>query len=97
MELHQAKTKRRRGVVLTPMGLQRLQAAILSWEIVENKGNRLTLEQLSRQINVSTKTLNRLWSLSASVDHKTLKLCFSAFNLEVDENDYTVLNEENET
>lgn len=97
MELHQAKTKRKRGVVLTLTGLQRLQEAILSWEIVENKGNRLTLEQLSRQINISTKTLSRLWSLSASVDHKTLKLCFSSFNLEVDENDYTVLNSEQET
>ncbi|MBW4565023.1 MAG: AAA-like domain-containing protein [Mojavia pulchra JT2-VF2] len=96
MELHQTKTKRKRGVILTPTGLQRLQEAILSWEIVENKGNRLTLEQLSRQINISTKTLSRLWSLSASVDHKTLKLCFSAFNLEVDEKDYTVLTGENE-
>jgi transcriptional regulator with XRE-family HTH domain len=97
MELQQTKTKRKRGVVLTPMGLQRLQEAILNWEILENKGNRLTLEQLSKQINVSTKTLSRLWSLSASVDHKTLKLCFSAFNLEVREEDYTVLSGENET
>ncbi|MEJ1938575.1 hypothetical protein WDZ92_50920 [Nostoc sp. NIES-2111] len=97
MKLQQNKTKRRRGVVLTPVGLQRLQEAIVSWEIVNNKGDRLTLEQLSRQINVSTKTLSRLWSLNASVDHKTLKLCFGAFNLEVYENDYTVLTEEHET
>lgn len=97
MKLQQHKTKRRRGVVLTPVGLQRLQEAIVSWEILNNKGDRLTLEQLSRQINVSTKTLSRLWSLSSSVDHKTLKLCFGAFNLEVYEEDYTVLTEENET
>ncbi|MBD2253923.1 AAA-like domain-containing protein [Nostoc parmelioides] len=97
MKLKQNKTKRRRGVILTPKGLKRLQEAILSWEILQNKGDRLTLEQLSRQINVSTKTLSRLWSLSASVDHRTLKLCFGAFNLEVDEEDYTILTEENET
>lgn len=96
MKLQQHKTKRRRGVVLTPLGLQRLQEAILSWEILNNKGDRLTLEQLSRQINISTKTLSRLWSLSSSVDHKTLKLCFAAFNLEVYEEDYTVLTEDNE-
>lgn len=96
MKLQQHKTKRRRGVVLTPLGLQRLQEAILSWEILNNKGDRLTLEQLSRQINISTKTLSRLWSLSSSVDHKTLKLCFAAFNLDVYEEDYRVLTEDNE-
>jgi len=96
MKLQQYKTKRKRGVVLTPVGLQRLQEAISSWEILNNHGDRLTLEQLSRQINVSTKTLSRLWSLSASVDHKTLKLCFAAFNLEVYEEDYTALMEEDE-
>ncbi|MBD2342547.1 AAA-like domain-containing protein [Anabaena subtropica] len=97
MKLHQTKSKRKRGVVLTPTGLQRLQEAILAWEILENKGDRLTLEELSRQINISAKTLSRLWSLSASIDQKTLKLCFSAFNLEINEEDYTLLNQENET
>lgn len=97
MELKQKKTTRKRGVVLTPSGLQRLKDAILTWETLENKGDRLTLEQLSKQTNISTKTLSRLWSLSASVDQRTLKMCFSAFNLEVTEEDYTVLNQENET
>lgn len=97
MKLQQSKSKRRRGVVLTPVGLQRLQDAIFSWEIKHNKGDRLTLEQLSNQINVSTKTLSRLWSLSTSVDHKTLKLCFSAFNLEIEKQDYTFLSEDYET
>ncbi|MBD2438933.1 AAA-like domain-containing protein [Nostoc sp. FACHB-110] len=96
MEIKQAKSKRKRGVILTPTGLQKLQEAILAWEVLKNKGHRLTLEQLSRQINVSSKTLSRLWSLSASVDQKTLKLCFSAFNLEVNEEDYTILTEEND-
>jgi hypothetical protein len=97
MKLKQNKTKRRRGVVLTLKGLQRLQEAIICWESRYNKGDRLTLDQLSQQINVSTKTLSRLWSLSASVDQKTLKLCFSTFNLELDEEDYTVSSGENET
>jgi transcriptional regulator with XRE-family HTH domain len=74
--------------VLTSGGLQRLQAAILAVEISENKGNRFTLEELGNRINVSTKTLSRLWSLNSGVDQKTLRLCFSAFGLELLKQDY---------
>ncbi|MDP5338982.1 MAG: AAA-like domain-containing protein [Nodularia sp. (in: cyanobacteria)] len=97
MQLKQTKSKRRRGVVLTSQGLQRLQAAILSWEIAENNGNHSSLDELGNRINVSSKTLSRLWSLSKGVDQKTLKLCFSAFNLKLNEEDYTVLSEDHET
>jgi len=92
-----SKTKRKRGVVLTSIGLKRLQSAILSVEIAENKGKHLSLEELSSRIDVSTKTLSRLWSLSERVDQKTIKLCFSAFKLELHSEDYTILNEANET
>ena len=91
-----SKTKRKRGVVLTSIGLKRLQSAILSVEIAENKGEHLSLEKLSSRIDVSTKTLSRLWSLSERVDQKTVKLCFSAFKLELHSEDYTILNEANE-
>jgi hypothetical protein len=90
------KTKRKRGVVLTSIGLKRLQSAILSVEIAENKGEHLSREELSSRIHVSTKTLSRLWSLSERVDQKTVKLCFSAFKLELHSEDYTILNEANE-
>ena len=96
-KIEQIKIKRRRGVVLTSIGIKRLQEAILSVEIVENKGEHLSLEQLSDRINVSSRTLSKLWSLSASVDQKTVKLCFSAFNLELHSEDYTGTNEANET
>ncbi|MCG6135439.1 MAG: AAA-like domain-containing protein [Nostoc sp. LLA-1] len=97
MELKETKIKRRRGVVLTSQGLQRLQEAILSWEIAENKGDRLSLDNLSHLVNISTKTLSRLWSLSQGVDQKTLQLCFSAFNLKLDREDYKVLSADHET
>ncbi|MCC5635043.1 AAA-like domain-containing protein [Nostoc sp. CHAB 5844] len=97
MQVKQTKIKRRRGVVLTPAGLQRLQEAILAWEITKKKGDRLTLQELSTQISISTKTLSRLWSLSKGVDQKTLKLCFSAFNLKLYEDDYIVLSGEDES
>ncbi|AFY42779.1 AAA-like domain-containing protein [Nostoc sp. PCC 7107] len=96
MQVKQTKSKRKRGVVLTPSGLQRLHEAILSWEIARNKGDRLTLQELSTQISISTKTLSRLWSLSKGVDQKTLKLCFSAFNLKLYEEDYAVSSDEDE-
>jgi transcriptional regulator with XRE-family HTH domain len=95
--MKQAKVRRRRGVALTPIGLKRLQSAILSVEMTENKGNHLSLEQLGNRINVSTKTVSRLWSLNVGVDQKTLKLCFSAFNLELHKEDYTDVLEANET
>ncbi|MBD2534501.1 AAA-like domain-containing protein [Nostoc flagelliforme FACHB-838] len=91
------KTKRKRGVVLTSTGIKRLQSAIRSVEIVENKGKHLSLEEISSRINVSSRTLSKLWSLSESVDQKTIKLCFSAFNLELHSGDYTIPNKANET
>ncbi|MEQ8464544.1 AAA-like domain-containing protein [Coleofasciculus sp. E1-EBD-02] len=85
--------KRRRGVILTPVGLKRLQAGIQAVEIAENNGNRLTLEELGDRINLSTKTLSRLWSLNTAVDQRTLKLCFAAFDLQLHPEDYTTCSE----
>ncbi|BAY50103.1 hypothetical protein SAMD00079811_77320 (plasmid) [Scytonema sp. HK-05] len=96
-KMKQKVTKRRRGVVLTSIGVKRLQSAILSVEIAEYKGEHLSLEEISSRIHVSTRTLSKLWSLSESVDQKTVKLCFSAFNLELHSEDYTIVNEANET
>lgn len=92
-----SKSTRRRGVVLTSAGLKRLQAAILAMEKLQNNGEHFTLEDLGDRMNVSTKTLNRLWSLNKGVDQKTLKLCFSGFNLELHTEDYAILSEPNNT
>jgi response regulator of citrate/malate metabolism len=91
MKLEQPKTRRRRGVILTPTGLKRLQTAIQTVETVEKKGEAFTLEELGDYINISTKTLNRLWSLSTGVDQKTLKQCFKAFKLELRREDYSIV------
>jgi transcriptional regulator with XRE-family HTH domain len=87
------KITRSRGVVLSSVGLKRLQSGILAMEIAENNSRRFTLEKLGDRMNISTKTLSRLLSLDIGVDQKTLKLCFSAFNLELHVEDYTVVNE----
>ncbi|GAX45469.1 hypothetical protein NIES4075_64900 [Tolypothrix sp. NIES-4075] len=91
------KTKRNRGAILTYTGIKRLQSAILSTAIVENKGEHLSLEEISSRINVSTRTLSKLWSLNECVDQKTIKLCFSAFNLELHSEDYTIVNKANDS
>ena len=77
MALKENTTKRRRGALLSHKGVQRLQEAISSWEIIENQGQRLSLEDLSDHTKLSAKTLSRLWSASKGVDQKTLKLCLS--------------------
>jgi transcriptional regulator with XRE-family HTH domain len=97
MALKQNKTKRRRGVLLSPQGLQRLQEAISLWEITENQGQRLSLEDLSDYTKLSAKTLSRLWSANKGVDQKTLKLCFNTFNLKLHEEDYIFLKEDYDT
>ena len=84
-------SKRSRGMVLTAAGLKRLQAAIVAAEQQEKHGYRFTIEELSLRMRVSTKTVSRLWSLTAGLDQRTLKLCFSAFNLELTKEDYTSL------
>ncbi|HCF26119.1 MAG TPA: hypothetical protein DEV81_02585 [Cyanobacteria bacterium UBA11049] len=89
----QAKIKRHRGVIITASGVKRLQEAIRAEEIAHNKGEHFSLESLSARINISTKTLSRIWSVGANVDQKTLKLCFSAFDLELGKEDYLVTTE----
>ncbi|MDY6900281.1 MAG: AAA-like domain-containing protein [Cyanobacteriota bacterium] len=84
-----ARQRRRRGIVLTAMGLKRLQTAIQSAQLQENEGRRFTQEELSNRIGVSTNTLSRLWSLKTAVDSRSVKLCFSSFNLELTESDYS--------
>lgn len=96
MKVEQVKTKRKRGVILTSAGLKRLQKAMLAVESRENEGKPFTLEEIGNRINVSTKTLSRLWSLNIGIDQKTLRLCFNGFNLELQREDYLILSEQNE-
>jgi hypothetical protein len=91
------KGTRKRGFVLSTIGLKRLQGKILAVEIAENNGIRFTLDELGDRMNISSKTLSRLWSLNTGVDQKTLRLCFSSFNLELRNEDYVILSEANET
>ncbi len=87
------RQRRRRGIVLTATGLKRLQAAIQTAQLQENDGRRFTQEELSSRIGVSTNTITRLWSLKTGLDARSVKLCFSAFDLELINSDYNIWEE----
>ncbi len=82
------KDKRRRGVILTSQGFQKLQTAISKAEFFENSGNRYTLEDLSDRTGLAVNTLMKVYACEAGVDKKTLKSCLGAFNLTLEASDY---------
>ncbi|MBD2450737.1 AAA-like domain-containing protein [Nostoc sp. FACHB-152] len=92
LEMKEEKNKslRKRGVVLTVVGLKRLQTAILEEERQTRGGKRFTQVELSDRIGISTSSLSRLWSLNSRIDPRTMRICFSAFDLALHENDYTL-------
>ena len=83
------KQKRKRGIILTSEGLQKLQSAKIAFEDKENYGNRYTLEDLSERVRINSITISKVLSREEGVDKKTLELFFEAFNLELDKTDYT--------
>lgn len=83
--------KRKRGVVLTLQGWQRLRAAQRQSEIQENFGNPYTLENLSQRTHLSSNTLTRIQRRLISVDRQSLERYFKAFNLSLDSRDFTKL------
>jgi hypothetical protein len=82
------KHKRRRGVILTSQGLEKLQDAKSEAEFQENGGHRYTLEALSERTTLAVDTLMKVFACEAGVDRQTLKCCFSAFNLLLESSDY---------
>ncbi|WP_414564799.1 MULTISPECIES: NB-ARC domain-containing protein [unclassified Anabaena] len=87
--MKQTKQKRKRGLILTPEGLQKLQSAKLSTELNENYGTRFTLEDLSDRIGINTATVSKVLSREEGVDKRTIELFFQAFNIQLDKSYYT--------
>lgn len=82
------KAKRRRGILLTPEGIAKLQAARNEVEWQENQGQPFTLEQLNERTGLSVDTLSKLNAQDSKVDKQTLKIYFEAFNLKLAPEDY---------
>jgi class 3 adenylate cyclase len=81
--------RRKRGVVLTLRGWQRLQTTQRQSEIQENAGNSYTLEQLGELTRLSPNSIAKVQHRQVPVDRHTLESYFSAFNLTLDADDYT--------
>jgi hypothetical protein len=84
----QPKRRRRRGVILTPKGLERFQQAKSDAEFEENAGYRYTLEALSERTGLAVDTLMKMLACEAGVDKQTLKVGFRAFKLALESDDY---------
>lgn len=82
------QSRRRRGVLLSSEGWQRLQMAEEQSARQYNGGYPYTLEQLSELTGLSTKTLTRVRRHKSLVDRTTLEDYFSAFDLRFTPNDY---------
>lgn len=86
--MNQLKRRRKRGVILTPHGFQKLQEAKTDAEFKDNAGNRYTLEALSERTGLAVDTLMKMLACEAGVDKQTLKSCFRAFQLVLEPADY---------
>ena len=80
--------KRKRGVVLTPTGRQKLQDAIQVWEEQDNFGEKLTIESLSDRTRLDAGTVAKVLDGEEGVDRRTLERFFNAFNLKLTTDDY---------
>jgi WD40 repeat protein len=77
-----------RGVVLSPQGWQRFQAAKQQVESQENWGKRFTQEDLNEHTGLSLNTLARILKRELGVDRQSLEILFQSFALELTKTDY---------
>ncbi|MBD3882627.1 AAA-like domain-containing protein [Phormidium tenue FACHB-886] len=86
--------RRKRGVILSSQGWQRLQTAEQRLAEQNNVGKPYTLEQLGELTDLSPNTITKVRRRQLAVDRQTLELYFNAFNLNLNANDYISLDPE---
>ncbi len=82
-----SSTKRNRGVILTPEGWHKLQAADVFYSEL---GERYSLEKLGEYASLDRRTVSKILGRKQGVDRRTLQLFFQAFDLELAETDYEI-------
>ncbi|KAM3099154.1 AAA-like domain-containing protein [Phormidesmis sp. 146-35] len=80
--------KRKRGIILSSKGWQRLQTAEQRSVSQSNFGKPYTLQELSDRTGLSPNTLARVRSRKVAVDQQTLENYFRAFDLTLGAEDY---------
>ena len=83
------RSKRKRGVILSLEGWERLQDAQERSEIEVNGAHPYMLEDLSRLTGLSPHTLGRVRQRKTAVDISSLEDYFGAFNLTLTRSDYS--------
>jgi transcriptional regulator with XRE-family HTH domain len=81
-------SRRKRGVVLSAPGLERLRGEIATLEAQQNNANPYSAEELSTITGVSPSTIRRLRAAKSGIDQRSLQQIFSALNLELQESDF---------
>ena len=79
--------KRRRGVILSSQGWQRLQTAEHLSSIRHNQGKPYTLEQITEITAISKNTLTKVHRRQNPVDWQTLQDYFASFGLTINSDD----------
>ncbi len=82
------RTRRKRGVILSAIGWQRLQTAQKQSEMEDNQSQPYTLEDLNELTGLSINTLTKVRRRKTPVDKQTLEDYFGAFQLTLTPQDY---------
>jgi hypothetical protein len=82
------QSQRRRGIILSSEGWQKLQAAIAESERRENFGEKYTVQQLGSQIGLDPATISKVLDREKSVDRRTIERFFRVFGLSMEVQDY---------
>jgi hypothetical protein len=84
-------SQRKRGVILSSQGWQKLQAAIAKSEHRDNSGEKYTVQQLGYQAGLDPATISKVLDREKSVDRRTIERFFRVFDLDLDDQDYDKL------
>ncbi|MEL6438181.1 MAG: NB-ARC domain-containing protein [Cyanobacteria bacterium J06621_8] len=87
--MRKLKQKRNRGVIITPIGLKKLQEAKFAWEQEANLGRTYTYEQISELTSLDISTIKKILKNHEGVDKRSLIKLYSAFNLQLNDKFYT--------
>ncbi|HBL14150.1 MAG TPA: hypothetical protein DD379_22720 [Cyanobacteria bacterium UBA11162] len=77
--MNKEKSNRKRGVLLTSRGWEKLLKAIDQAQAQENHGVRYTFEELSDRTGLTPRTVSRVLDGKQRVDKPTLEQVFRAF------------------
>lgn len=81
------KSYRRRGIILTEQGWQKL---VQAEALYDEFGRRYTYEELSERSLLDSRTISRILSRKVKVDKRTLQIFFEALNLQLEPVDYKI-------